>query len=223
MDVDRVLAIAVCANTMIYWGCVGAMVVRMRRRARRRGEPARVLIPAQVRERIMWGLWTPVIVSWMALPLAAGLAKPGGESWLSLPGIASAGAFRACRAGAVLIAGGCLAASIVCWRHMGRHWRMAVDPNQESPLFTDGPFGAARHPIYALSILMMICSAIVVPTLLMAIVAIIHVILMNLKARNEEGHLLARHGSAYEEYRRRTGRFVPRIASWRRTSRAAGS
>jgi len=40
-----------------------------------------------------------------------------------------------------------------------------------------------------------------------------HVILMNLKARNEERYLLHAHSTEYERYLRRTGRFVPRRAA----------
>jgi len=36
-------------------------------------------------------------------------------------------------------------------------------------------------------------------------------VLMNLKARNEERHLLSTHGEAYQGYLDRTGRFVPRF------------
>jgi protein-S-isoprenylcysteine O-methyltransferase Ste14 len=46
----------------------------------------------------------------------------------------------------------------------------------------------------------------------MLLVAIAHLGLMNLKARNEERHLLKVHGAAYEAYARRTGRFFPRVA-----------
>jgi len=35
--------------------------------------------------------------------------------------------------------------------------------------------------------------------------------LMNVKARNEERFLVGAHGAAYDEYCRRTGRFLPRV------------
>jgi protein-S-isoprenylcysteine O-methyltransferase Ste14 len=44
----------------------------------------------------------------------------------------------------------------------------------------------------------------------MALVAAVHVALMNLKARNEERHLAATQGEAYARYVARTGRFLPR-------------
>jgi protein-S-isoprenylcysteine O-methyltransferase Ste14 len=41
----------------------------------------------------------------------------------------------------------------------------------------------------------------------------VHLVLNNLKARNEERHLLATHGEPYAQYLRRTGRFFPRFAA----------
>jgi protein-S-isoprenylcysteine O-methyltransferase Ste14 len=38
-------------------------------------------------------------------------------------------------------------------------------------------------------------------------------VLNNLKARNEERHLLATHGETYALYLRRTGRFFPRFGA----------
>ena len=67
-----------------------------------------------------------------------------------------------------------------------------------------------RHPIYALSILLMLCTLAIVPTLPMLVVAVVHIALMNAKARSEERHLLAVHGDAYARYLRTSGRFLPR-------------
>jgi protein-S-isoprenylcysteine O-methyltransferase Ste14 len=54
---------------------------------------------------------------------------------------------------------------------------------------------------------------VVVATVPMLVVAAIHVVLMVLKARNEEQFLLSVHGDAYRSYCRRTGRFFPRLQS----------
>ena len=78
-------------------------------------------------------------------------------------------------------------------------------------LITDGMFARIRHPIYAFSILLMLCTMIVVPTPPMLALGAIHIALMVAKARNEERHLLARHGDAYARYVAQTGRFLPRL------------
>ncbi|MDO8629652.1 MAG: isoprenylcysteine carboxylmethyltransferase family protein [Phycisphaerales bacterium] len=110
---------------------------------------------------------------------------------------------------AALAAIGSLALSINCWRYMGRNWRMGIDPNQESELLHGGPFGAVRHPIYALGMTLMICSVLIVPARVMMILAVLHITLLQLKARNEERFLLKVHGDAYAKYCELTPRFVP--------------
>ena len=87
---------------------------------------------------------------------------------------------------------------------------MAVAVGEKTNLITDGPFRRIRHPIYAFSILLMICTAVVVPTWPMLAVAVTHIVWMNAKARNEERHLLMTQGDDYARYMQRTGRFLPR-------------
>jgi protein-S-isoprenylcysteine O-methyltransferase Ste14 len=158
----------------------------------------------------MWVVWVPLVFAWMALPyLAATSARP---PW-ALPDFARAPGYPALRWSAAIVGVVCLALTIECWIRMGRNWRMAVTPDQKTELVTTGLYGYIRHPIYALSILLMLCSAAVVPTIPMAGVAVVHILLMFTKARNEERFLLGAQGDAYARYCRRTGRFVPRFGA----------
>ena len=95
---------------------------------------------------------------------------------------------------------------------MGDDWRMDVG-SRKTPLITDGLFRFIRHPIYTFSMLLVVCSALAVPTVPMIGIAAILLTLWNLKARNEEHHLSAVHGEAYRRYVARTGRFLPRLSS----------
>ena len=61
--------------------------------------------------------------------------------------------------------------------------------------------------------LLMVCSALIVPTWPMIAIAAAHLTLMNFKALNEERHLTAVHGEGYSQYVARTGRFFPRLSS----------
>jgi len=102
-----------------------------------------------------------------------------------------------------------LLATIRCWRQMGRNWTMAVTRDEAKELITDGMFGRVRHPIYALSILLMICTVVVVPTWPVLLIAVVHIALMITKARNEERFLRDVHGARYADYCAATGRFMP--------------
>ena len=197
------------ATIWIYWFCVAVMVVRVRRKAHH----SVGLVPEQRQERLMWLIWVPLVVAWAAFPYLAQTKMSGP---LALPEFARGhpiyGALRSIAAigGAI-----CLLLTIKCWARMGKDWRMDVSVEQKTDLITDGLFRYIRHPIYAFSILLMLCTAVVVPTVPMLIVAAVHIVLMNLKARNEERYLLQSHGKPYAHYLEHTGRFFPRTGGGR--------
>ena len=196
-----VVALTICA----YWLRVGAMVVHARRR--QHGDVG--VIPEQPAERAMWLVLVPVVVLWCALPW---LALAHDRTWLRVPEFARAGAFYpALRYVAAFAAVACLALTIRCWRTMGRSWRMDISDRNTS-LVTEGMFARIRHPIYSFSIAMMVATAVVLPAPAMLLVAAVHVVLMNVKARSEEAHLARMHGAAYSRYVAQTGRFLPRAA-----------
>ena len=64
---------------------------------------------------------------------------------------------------------------------------------------------------FQIQVLLMICTAIVVATIPAVALAAIHILIVTMKAANEERFLLAAHGAEYADYRRRTGRFLPRL------------
>jgi len=198
------LPLAVLAATIsAYWIGVGAMIVRVSRRQRR----AAGVVPEQRLERMLWLAWVPMVAAWIWVPWAT-LAKSGRVP--ALPGFAvQEPAYAALRWIAAIVAVLALAATIKCWRRMGKDWRMAIDRQGKTDLITDGLFARIRHPIYAFSILLALCSAAIVPTAPMLAVAAVNIVLVNIKARNEERHLLGVHGDTYAQYLRRTGRFLP--------------
>ena len=198
-------AAALTATIWAYWLCVGVMIVRVRRKTRK--HPG--VVPQQRLERLMWLVWVPLVAAWLALPYLA--ATRGAAQW-SVPDFARGSSWTAVRWAAAAVAVVCLALSIECWARMGSRWRMAVVPGERTELVTGGLYARIRHPIYALSITLMACSAVVVPTLPMLAVAATHVCLMLIKARNEEAFLYGVHGEVYARYCGRTGRFFPRSA-----------
>lgn len=192
------------ATIWTYWFTVGAMIVRLRRKTRKLVG----VVPEQKTERMMWLVWVPLVAAWCALPyLAAWRSAPP----LGLPAFAHDLPYAALRWVAAAIAVASLLVTFRCWARMGSDWRMDASDANKANLITDGLFRLIRHPIYAFSMLLMLCSAVILPTLPMLVVAAVHLTLMNLKARNEERHLLRLHGDAYRDYLARTGRFFPRF------------
>lgn len=201
MDVPGViLTVTICA----YWFGVGMMIVRVRRHTRNVAD----VVPTQPLERMMGLLWIPVVIAWVALPW---LAMTRAQAPFALPLFArEVAAYDGLRWLAALLGIACLAGTIKCWVRMGDDWRMAVSEGERQPLITDGLFRRVRHPIYALSILLMLCTVAVVPTVPVMAVAAVHIGLMLVKARNEERHMLATLGEPYARYMAATGRFMPK-------------
>jgi protein-S-isoprenylcysteine O-methyltransferase Ste14 len=194
----------VAATVVAYWLGIGTMIVRVRRHTHK----SVGVIPEQRLERVMWLLWVPLAAVWIALPLLA-LSRHG--SPFGLPDFARGSWYPVVRALAAGVGVAALGATIKCWSRMGKDWRMAVTAEPDQPLITDGLFGRIRHPIYAFSILLVLCTVVVVPTAAMATCGAALAALWVLKAHNEERHMLRQHGNAYAAYLARTGRFVPRI------------
>jgi protein-S-isoprenylcysteine O-methyltransferase Ste14 len=188
-----------------YWLRVGAMVVRARHRQHRDVG----VIPERAAERAMWLVLVPVVLAWCTLPwLALGQV----QGWRAVPSFALQSGYAPVRWVFALVAVACLVLTIDCWRRMGRNWRMDIS-DRNTALVTEGLFARIRHPIYAFSIVMMVATAAVLPSAAMLVVAVIHIVLMNIKARSEEAHLARLHGEAYARYVERTGRFFPASAA----------
>lgn len=191
------------ASVWAYWLGVGIMIVRVHRATHRLGG----LVPEQRLEQTMWLVWVPLVAAWLTLPY---LTLTRIHPPLALPQfVHEAMPYRALRWVGAAGAGVALLLTSSCWARMGTRWRMDVSVKGEEELITDGLFKYVRHPIYALQMLLMACSLVVVPTIPMLGVAAVHFVLIQLKARNEERHLLSVHGEAYRRYLARTGRFVP--------------
>jgi protein-S-isoprenylcysteine O-methyltransferase Ste14 len=196
--------LALAATVCTYWGTVALLVLHRRLREGRRAG----LVPRQAFERRLWLLLVPAVAAWVAFPL---LACKGRTPWLGLPPWAHDPHWvRAVRGGAAAFAVICYLLSLVCWLRLGRSWSLAVVPGQQSRLVVEGVYRWVRHPIYGLSVLLMLASLVVLPVAPMAVAAAAHLLAMGLKARHEERHLGERFGASYARYCRQAGRFWPR-------------
>lgn len=208
MTIEEIPTLGLGAVMASYWIYVGVMLLRVGGRTNRLKS---MVVPAQRRERLMLFVWIPVVWAWIHLPIFAVLPSLPWVPDLSAPGfIFGNPLLTILRFVALGVAVCCLMGSIHCWRYMGTNWRMAIDPGVERHLIQEGPFAFARHPIYSLSILLMLCSAMILPSAPMLVVAVLHIGLILMKVRNEEVFLRERFGPAYDEYSRQVGRFTPR-------------
>jgi protein-S-isoprenylcysteine O-methyltransferase Ste14 len=193
---DFVIGLIIAA----YW----MRVVRMVIKARRRGRDAH-FVPRESVGRRLRIIWYPVVALWVIHPFVNAFdAKPQALLRPILQNqivIWLAAAVAACA----------FTLTYICWRRMGRSWRMGIDPADQTALITTGLYAYVRHPIYALSSLMMLATLAAIPSPLMAVIAVIHLVFLQWEARREERHLLAAHGENYADYCRKTGRFLPRV------------
>jgi protein-S-isoprenylcysteine O-methyltransferase Ste14 len=191
------------ATVGTYWATVVLLILHKRVRYGRSSG----LLPRHGYEWRLWALIVPVVLAWIALPILAG---SGPLSWLRLPSWAhDVTGVLGIRWAAAVLAVVFYLMSLYSWLLLGRHWSMAIVPGQTSQLVTRGVYRWVRHPIYSLSMGLMLASAVVVPTVPMILVACLHLIAMNLKARYEERYLGKSFGAAYAEYCSQVGRFWP--------------
>jgi protein-S-isoprenylcysteine O-methyltransferase Ste14 len=88
----------------------------------------------------------------------------------------------------------------------------------EHQLITSGPFAIVRHPMYAGLMLTAIGALLIYATWTTVFFACFAP-LLGVRARNEEGALVAEFGEQWQEYCKRVPRFVPRFRIERRENK----
>jgi protein-S-isoprenylcysteine O-methyltransferase Ste14 len=186
-----------------YWARVIKLVFKQRRVTGR----AANFLPPETLGRVLRIIWYPTIVLWIAVPFLTGFA-PRLPTPLHL--LATGRRYQVVAWLAVAAAAAALGATLVCWKRMGKSWRMGIDPSERTQLIFSGPYAYVRHPIYALSSWMMLASVVGVPSVLMIVIGLLHILFLQWEARREERYLLELHGASYQTYLTRVGRFIPR-------------
>jgi protein-S-isoprenylcysteine O-methyltransferase Ste14 len=187
-----------------YW----ARVLRLAHKTRRRTGRAANLFPTEPLGRLLRIIWFPTVAAWIAIPcitFARQRRLPAPLTPLyDIPSVAWV---------ALAVAVAAFAATLICWKRMGKSWRMGIAPGEHTDLIVTGPYAYVRHPIYALSCLLAICTFLIVPSPVMGIIAAVHISLLVWESAREEQHMISVHGDAYARYAVRVGRFLPtRIA-----------
>jgi len=193
---------ALCIGVIVgaYW----ARVLKLALKQRRQSGHAANFLPPEPLGRALRLIWIPVVALWIGLPFVAAWHPRGPHPFALLYEMTGL------RWSAVAVALAALIVTLLCWKRMGKSWRMGINPAEKTQLIVSGPYSYVRHPIYALSSLLVIASAVAVPTILMICVALVHCALLQWEARREERYLLGVHGRAYATYLASVGRFVPR-------------
>jgi protein-S-isoprenylcysteine O-methyltransferase Ste14 len=118
-------------------------------------------------------------------------------------------------AGAVLAVLG-IAVTLAAQLAMGASWRPDVDPDARTDLVTTGPFRLVRNPIFTATAATFTGLALLVPNLLAVAMLVAFVAALQVQVRLvEEPYLQRVHGTAWERYAARTGRFLPWIGRHR--------
>jgi protein-S-isoprenylcysteine O-methyltransferase Ste14 len=203
MTAGQIPILVVGLAVAFYWFRVMQMAIRQKRHSGR----AANFVPKESTGRWNRLLWTPAIVVWVAHPLYAGLERGGAPSFFK-PLVNVPIGVKWALSGVVVL---CVGLTTVCWKRMGKSWRMGIDPNEKTHLVVTGPYEYVRHPIYALSLVMMLATMLALPSPAMIGCGVVHVVLLVWEARREERHLTMLHGDTYLRYCSRTGRFVPAI------------
>jgi protein-S-isoprenylcysteine O-methyltransferase Ste14 len=185
----------------IYWGRVMRLVYKVRRNT---GKSANLRPPERL-GRALRLLWVPIVTVWITQGYLAGLLPHDSLPWLVRPLNQNA----IVGWGAVVVGVMALSATMVCWKKMGKDWRMGINPDEKTQLIVSGPYAYVRHPIYALSSILMLATVAAIPSPLMLAAGLVHLSLLQWEARREEQYLVVHHGEAYADYRRRVGGFVP--------------
>jgi protein-S-isoprenylcysteine O-methyltransferase Ste14 len=191
------LLIGICLA--IYW----ARVLHLARKIRRSAGHTANIIPPGFLGCITRAIWFPIVALWIALPLAVPLIHNPPKIFQPLfisPLLAWL---------ALAIAVISFVLTLICWKKMGNSWRMGIDPAEKTALIVTGPYAFIRHPIYALSSLLVLATVAVMPSPLMILVALIHLVLLQFEARREEKYLINLHGPAYSNYCNHVSRFIP--------------
>jgi protein-S-isoprenylcysteine O-methyltransferase Ste14 len=99
---------------------------------------------------------------------------------------------------------------------MGASWRIGVSEDQGTDLVTAGWFSLCRNPIYSAMVVGWTGFALMVPTWLGLAAVVVIAVGLELQVRAvEEPYLVRTHGSEYERYAARVGRFVPGLGRFR--------
>jgi len=109
---------------------------------------------------------------------------------------------------------GVCAVPLIYWllSSLGSNISETVLVKESHALVTHGPYRWVRHPLYSVSLLMLIALSLLAANAFMAVMVMVGLgIILMVVIPKEETHLTERFGDAYRTYQQRTGRLLPRF------------
>ena len=106
-----------------------------------------------------------------------------------------------------------LAVALLIWTlpTLGPNLTDTVVTREHHTLVTRGPYRWIRHPFYVAMALIIVAGALIMANWFVLASGTVVFVLLAIRSRVEEEQLAARFGDAYREYKKRTGRFLPKL------------
>ena len=101
---------------------------------------------------------------------------------------------------------------ILCWvfsSQLKDSWRVGVLEDQRTVLITDGVYAYVRNPYFVSYFIMFLSLLLIRPSIVLLVLVILPVIVFHKMVLKEEAYLLKMHGKEYENYKAKTGRYLP--------------
>src|SRR4051794_25452475 len=109
---------------LIYW----SRVLQMVRKTRKTQGHDASFIPRERLGRILRIIWIPTVAVWIFVPMICSMVS--GCVWLTCPFYVN----NIAQWIAVVVAITAFALTWICWRNMGKSWRMGINPGEKTEL-----------------------------------------------------------------------------------------
>lgn len=104
-------------------------------------------------------------------------------------------------------------AALLVWtfRSLGKNLTDTVVTRADHTLVVQGPYRWIRHPLYSSAALMIAALSLITANWFLLATGSVVLSVLVVRTSTEEQNLVARFGDGYQQYMRRTGRFLPKV------------
>ena len=96
---------------------------------------------------------------------------------------------------------------------LGKNLTDTVVTRRAHSLVMHGPYRWVRHPFYDSAAVLAVAVSLIAANWFLGVTGLAAFLLLVLRTRTEEQHLVMRFGDSYRAYMQGTGRFLPRITA----------